>query len=142
MPNGPQTENHNPFMNTSSAMSLGYAFAMYEPLVQVNLAGQDEAPLRRSHPGGAWNDDYTAGDIHRRGTARSGATVRTSPPRTSLLVQRQQGQRGAQHEEGVPFDERPLGRRFLLTVDFTDSQRINNQSLLQIFASSPGASGQ
>ena len=36
MPNGTQTNNSNPFMNTSSAMSLGYAYAIYEPLVQVN----------------------------------------------------------------------------------------------------------
>jgi peptide/nickel transport system substrate-binding protein len=36
MPNGPQTENHNPFLNTSSARSLGYARVIFEPLVMFN----------------------------------------------------------------------------------------------------------
>ena len=33
MPNGPQTENHNPFLSSSSGASLGYRWIIYEPLV-------------------------------------------------------------------------------------------------------------
>ncbi|TCO46645.1 ABC transporter substrate-binding protein [Actinocrispum wychmicini] len=36
MPNGPQTQNNNPFLNTSAARSLGYARVIYEPLVMFN----------------------------------------------------------------------------------------------------------
>ena len=36
MPNGPQTENHNPFLGSSSARSLGYRWMIYEPLVMMN----------------------------------------------------------------------------------------------------------
>jgi peptide/nickel transport system substrate-binding protein len=36
MPNGPQTENHNPFLESSSAASLGYRWMIYEPLVMTN----------------------------------------------------------------------------------------------------------
>jgi peptide/nickel transport system substrate-binding protein len=36
MPNGPQTENNNPFLNTSASRSLGYARVIYEPLVMYN----------------------------------------------------------------------------------------------------------
>ena len=36
MPNGPQTNNSNPFLSTASGNSLGYRFAIYEPLTQVN----------------------------------------------------------------------------------------------------------
>src|SRR5690606_3072426 len=37
MPNGPQTENHNPFLASSSAASLGYRHMIYEPLVMSNM---------------------------------------------------------------------------------------------------------
>jgi peptide/nickel transport system substrate-binding protein len=36
MPNGPQTENHNPFLPSSASNSLGYRWALYEPLVMNN----------------------------------------------------------------------------------------------------------
>jgi peptide/nickel transport system substrate-binding protein len=36
MPNGPQTENHNPFLTTSSSASLGYRWQLYEPLMMWN----------------------------------------------------------------------------------------------------------
>jgi peptide/nickel transport system substrate-binding protein len=35
-PNGPQTENHNPFLSSSAAYSLGYRWMIYEPLVMTN----------------------------------------------------------------------------------------------------------
>lgn len=37
MPNGPQTENHNPFLTSSAASSLGYRRVIYEPLVMTNV---------------------------------------------------------------------------------------------------------
>ena len=33
MPNGPQTENNNPFLGSSAGASLGYRWMIYEPLV-------------------------------------------------------------------------------------------------------------
>src|SRR3954453_4812486 len=36
MPNGTQTENHNPFAGTSSANALGYKWMIYETLLQWN----------------------------------------------------------------------------------------------------------
>ena len=47
MPNGPQTENHNPLLETSSAASLGYRWMIYEPLVMTNA-------IRPSEPGKPW----------------------------------------------------------------------------------------
>jgi peptide/nickel transport system substrate-binding protein len=60
MPNGTQTDNSNPFVNTSSAMSLGYAFAIYEPLVQVNPTNPSVEPKPWLASDYKWNDDYTA----------------------------------------------------------------------------------
>jgi peptide/nickel transport system substrate-binding protein len=47
MPNGPQTENHNPFLSSASAASLGYRWMIYEPLIMDNL-------IRPSDPGKPW----------------------------------------------------------------------------------------
>src|SRR5689334_3238371 len=47
MPNGPQTENHNPFLGTSSAASLGYRWMIFEPLALSNA-------IRPSQPAKPW----------------------------------------------------------------------------------------
>ncbi|MFI5754060.1 ABC transporter substrate-binding protein [Streptomyces sp. NPDC051569] len=47
MPNGPQTNNSNPFLGTSAGASLGYRFMIYEPLVMTN-------PVRPSEKGKPW----------------------------------------------------------------------------------------
>lgn len=47
MPNGPMTENHNPYLPTSAASSLGYRYVIYEPLVQTN-------PVRPTDKGTPW----------------------------------------------------------------------------------------
>jgi peptide/nickel transport system substrate-binding protein len=44
MPNGPQTENHNPFLGSSAAASLGYRRLIYEPLAMVNDVKVTEPP--------------------------------------------------------------------------------------------------
>lgn len=69
MPNGTLTENQNPLTPTGSASkSLGYAYVIYESLMQVN----DLHPLENPTPWLAdkveWNDDYTEATI----TARDG----------------------------------------------------------------------
>jgi len=47
MPNGPQTENHNPFLGSSSGASLGYRWMIFEPLVMMN-------PIAPAEPGKPW----------------------------------------------------------------------------------------
>jgi peptide/nickel transport system substrate-binding protein len=47
MPNGPQTNNSNPFVGSSAGASLGYRFMIYEPLVMTNQ-------IRPADPGKAW----------------------------------------------------------------------------------------
>ncbi len=47
MPNGPQTNNSNPFVGSSAGASLGYRFMIYEPLVMMNQ-------VRPADPGKAW----------------------------------------------------------------------------------------
>jgi peptide/nickel transport system substrate-binding protein len=47
MPNGPQTENHNPLLTSSAANSLGYRWMIYEPLVMTNA-------VKVTDPGKPW----------------------------------------------------------------------------------------
>jgi peptide/nickel transport system substrate-binding protein len=58
MPNGPQTENNNPFLNTSASRSLGYARVIYEPLVMYNevKANDNTKPWLASK--WEWSADY------------------------------------------------------------------------------------
>ncbi|MGW2094450.1 ABC transporter substrate-binding protein [Promicromonospora sukumoe] len=59
MPNGVQTENHSPFATGSSALSLGYAFAIYEPLMMRNQARPSEEPTPWLADSVEWNEDFT-----------------------------------------------------------------------------------
>jgi peptide/nickel transport system substrate-binding protein len=47
MPNGPQTENFNPFLSTSTANSLGFKWMIYEPLMMWN-------PVKPADPAKPW----------------------------------------------------------------------------------------
>ncbi|CAM3834386.1 ABC transporter substrate-binding protein [Kibdelosporangium persicum] len=58
MPNGPQTENNNPFVNTSAARQSGYMRAIYEPLVMYNeiKPGENTKPWLATK--WEWSDNY------------------------------------------------------------------------------------
>ncbi|QAY61387.1 ABC transporter substrate-binding protein [Microbacterium protaetiae] len=62
------TESNNPFISNASAMTLGYANAIYEPLAMVNLVGSDTEITPWLAEKLDWNDTYTALTV----TARSG----------------------------------------------------------------------
>jgi peptide/nickel transport system substrate-binding protein len=47
MPNGPQTENHNPFLTTSAGAQIGYRWMIYEPLMMWN-------PVKPADPAKPW----------------------------------------------------------------------------------------
>ena len=70
MPNGVQTENHSPFATGSSALSLGYAFTIYEPLMMRNQARPSEEPEPWLADSIEWNEDFTEAVI----TPREGVT--------------------------------------------------------------------
>lgn len=68
MPNGPQQPNHNPLATGSASLSLGYAYAVYESLMQVNEIDPTQAPTPWLAESVEWNDDSTQAVI----TARDG----------------------------------------------------------------------
>ena len=68
MPNGPQQPNQNPLATGSASLSLGYAFAVYESLMQVNELKPTDPPTPWLAESVEWNPDSTQAVI----TARDG----------------------------------------------------------------------
>jgi len=68
MPNGPQQPNQNPLATGSASLSLGYAFAVYESLMQVNELKPTDPPTPWLAESVEWNPDSTQAVI----TAREG----------------------------------------------------------------------
>lgn len=58
MPNGPQTENHNPFLGSSSGASLGYRAMIFEPLVMLNPIDPAKAGKPWLATEWKWSADY------------------------------------------------------------------------------------
>jgi peptide/nickel transport system substrate-binding protein len=82
MPNGPQTENHNPFLPSSSGASLGYRWMIYEPLVMTNQVkpAEDGKPWLATE--WAWSDNYRQLEL----TIRDGVTWADGQPMSAKDV--------------------------------------------------------
>ncbi|GAA1509643.1 peptide/nickel transport system substrate-binding protein [Agromyces terreus] len=63
MPNGPQQPNQNPLATGSASLSLGYAFVVYESLMQINEIDPTEAPTPWLAESVEWNPEYTQATI-------------------------------------------------------------------------------
>ncbi|MFJ2650552.1 ABC transporter substrate-binding protein [Streptomyces sp. NPDC087420] len=59
MPNGPQTNNSNPFLGTSAGASLGYRYMIYEPLAMTNLIRPSEKAKPWLATGWEWESNFT-----------------------------------------------------------------------------------
>ncbi|GIE92863.1 ABC transporter substrate-binding protein [Paractinoplanes rishiriensis] len=79
MPNGTQTENHNPFAGTSSANALGYKWMLYEPLTQWNPVKPADPVTPWLASAVKWADDYKSVEV----TVRDGAKWSDGQPLTA-----------------------------------------------------------
>ena len=70
MPNGPQTENFNPFLSTSAANSLGFKWMIYEPLMMWNPVKPADPSKPWLATGAEWATDFKTVKI----TVRDNAT--------------------------------------------------------------------
>lgn len=70
MPNGPQTENFNPFLSTSAANSLGFKWMIYEPLMMWNPVKPADPSKPWLATGAEWASDFKSVKI----TVRDNAT--------------------------------------------------------------------
>ncbi|WP_232662099.1 ABC transporter substrate-binding protein [Pseudonocardia sp. TRM90224] len=131
MPNGPQTNNSNPFLTTSSARSLGYAYAIYEPLAQVNAVRPADKPTPWLASEWAWNPEYTSLSI----TARDGVTWSDGKPFTaediaySFQIRKDNK---ALNADALPFgDIVTAGNK--VTVTFSSGQFVNQNKVIDDF---------
>jgi peptide/nickel transport system substrate-binding protein len=131
MPNGTQTNNSNPFLNTSAARSLGYAFAIYEPLAQVN----DTRPANKAIPWLAkswtWNADYTQIKIVARDGVKwsDGQAFTADDIAYSLQLRKDHADL---NNEGLKYSNIAVDGD-TVTVDFDGSQYVNQIKVLQLF---------
>jgi peptide/nickel transport system substrate-binding protein len=82
MPNGPQTENHNPFLPSSSGASLGYRWMIYEPLVMTSQIKPAEEGKPWLATEWTWSDNYQALEL----TIRDGVQWSDGKPLTAKDV--------------------------------------------------------
>lgn len=131
MPNGTQTDNSNPFVNTSSAQSLGYAFVLYEPLAQVNAIRPSDDPTPWLATDWTWNEDYTSVTL----TVRDGVKWSDGEPLTAADVAfsfQIRKDNDALNINALPYgDITTSGNQ--VTVGFTSGQFVNQTKVLQLF---------
>ncbi|HEY5222288.1 MAG TPA: ABC transporter substrate-binding protein [Microbacteriaceae bacterium] len=131
MPNGPQTNNSNPFMATSAATSLGYAWVIYEPLSQWNPT----QPAKPAKPWLAkswkWNSDFTQVEI----TARSGAKWSDGKPFTAndiAFTLKLIKDNPALNGNAIPYKDISVSGD-TVTATFNASQLLNQTKVLGTF---------
>ncbi|GAA1372839.1 ABC transporter substrate-binding protein [Streptomyces beijiangensis] len=128
-PDGPQTNNSNPFLATSAAATLGYRFMVYEPLAMTNRI----KPADKAKPWLAtdwkWESNFTKVTF----TLDSRAKWADGKPLTAedvaftfnLLKTHQ-----ALNADGIPFDGIAVqGKQVVLT--FKSSQYVNQNKIIQ-----------
>lgn len=128
MPNGPQTENHNPFLTTSSAASLGYRWQIYEPLMMWNPVKPAEPFKPWLATKAEWSADYRSVTV----TVRDNATWSDGRPVTAgdvaftynLLKNNE-----ALNIAAIPYSSVTVNGN-QVTLTFASSQFVNQQKIL------------
>lgn len=131
MPNGVQTENQNPLTPaSSSAMSLGYAFVIYEPLMMRNQAKPSEDPEPWLAESVEWNDDFSQAVI----TPREGVTWSDGEDFTAediaFSIQLRIDHEGL-NVAALPYDSVETDGS-TVTVSFTSPQYVNQSKLYDL----------
>ncbi|TWD74877.1 peptide/nickel transport system substrate-binding protein [Kribbella amoyensis] len=131
MPNGPQTENHNPFLGSSSGASLGYRWMIYEPLVMLNGIKPKEPGKPWLATEWKWADNFTKLSF----TIRDGVKWSDGKPMTAEDVaysfQLRKDNEGL-NQDAIPYGTiTQTGDKVDLT--FTRSQFVNQAKLLTVF---------
>ncbi|MBP2335155.1 peptide/nickel transport system substrate-binding protein [Saccharothrix coeruleofusca] len=131
MPNGPQTENNNPFLNSSAASSLGYRRLIFEPLAMVNEVKVTEPFKPWLATGWEWSDNYTKLAL----TIRDGVTWSDGKPLTgedvAFTFELLKNNPGL-NIEGVPYGETTASGN-QVTVAFPRPQFVNQKKIFEQF---------
>ncbi|WP_238476270.1 ABC transporter substrate-binding protein [Agromyces mariniharenae] len=131
MPNGPQAPNQNPLATGSASLSLGYAYVVYESLMQINELHPTDEPTPWLAESVEWNDDSTQAII----TARDGVKWSDGEDFTADDIAYSIQLRKDTPELNIDFPDQygdisVDGNQ--VTVDFTTSQYVNRDKLYKL----------
>ena len=131
MPNGPQAPNQNPLATGSASLSLGYAYVVYESLMQINELHPTDDPTPWLAESVEWNDDSTQAVI----TARDGVKWSDGEDFTADDIAFSIQLRKDTPELNIDFPDQygdisVDGNQ--VTVDFTTSQYVNRDKLYKL----------
>jgi peptide/nickel transport system substrate-binding protein len=128
MPNGPQTENHNPFLETSAAAHSGYRWQLYEPLMMWNPVKPADPMKPWLATKAVWSKDYTSVTV----TIRDNATWSDGQKLTAEDVAFTYNlikKFPALNNQGVPYtDATASGNQ--VTIKMAGSQFVSQQKVL------------
>ena len=128
MPNGPQTENHNPFLTTSSAKSLGYTYQIYEPLMMWNPVKPADPMKPWLATKAEWSSDYTSVKV----TIRDGVKWSDGQPLTAedvAFTYNLVKDNDALNDQGTPYKDVSLSGN-VVTLTFDSPQFVNQHKVL------------
>lgn len=130
-PDGPQSNNSNPFVTTSAARGLGYAYAMYEPLVIDNTLDPAATPAPWLASAYKWADDYSSVTF----TVREGVKWTDGQPLTAddvaFSIQLRKDN-PAINGENLPYKDITTSGNDV-TVSFTEPQFVNMHKVYSLF---------
>lgn len=131
MPNGEASANQNPIAPGSGSTSFGYAYAIYESLMQVNEVKPTDPPTPWLAEKIEWNADYTQAVI----TPRAGVTWSDGEPFTAEDIAYSIQIRKDNPELNVDFPDQ-YGEittdGSTVTVTFTTGQLVNEVKLYKL----------
>ncbi|MCY1145325.1 ABC transporter substrate-binding protein [Actinoplanes sp. Pm04-4] len=132
MPNGTQTENHNPFAGTSSANALGYKWMIYEPLTQWNPVRPAEPAIPWLASAVKWADDYKSAEVTVRDNATWSDGQKLTADDVAYTFTLLKGNE-ALNQNAIPFDQITVAGN-VVKVTFKTPQFVNQN---KIMASTP-----
>src|SRR6185436_5994592 len=127
MPNGPQTENNNPFLETSAAAHSGYRFQIYEPLMMWNPVKPADPMKPWLATKAEWSKDYTSVKV----TIRDNATWSDGQKVTAddvAFTYNLLKKYPALNNQGVPYTDATVSGN-VVTITMASSQFVSQQKV-------------
>jgi peptide/nickel transport system substrate-binding protein len=132
MPNGPETNNNNPFLSSSASSSLGYKFMIYEPLIMKNMVKPTDPGKPWLATAADWSNNFSTLTL----TVRSGVSWSDGQPMTPddvaytfQLLKKYP----ALNTNALPIQDATVSGN-KVTVTFTSSQFVNQyKALTQVY---------
>jgi peptide/nickel transport system substrate-binding protein len=131
MPNGPLTDNNNPFISSSAGASLGYRYMIYEPLAMMNSV-QPAAPgqpwLATSWN---WSNNFSTLSLNIRQNVKWSDGQAMTPDDVAYTFQLLK-QYAALNTNALPIQDATVSGS-TVTVTFASSQFVNQSKVLSVF---------